>query len=735
MSEHEGDSTLDSVSALTGDPLFDEARERFQRCAEWEYAARQHFVEDLKFAFGDADNGFQWPNAVRRARDNDSRPCLTLNVVRQHNLQIINEGKQNKSSPRVRGVASGATAESALAMEAIVRHVEYISNAQEAYSVAREFQVYGGIGWWRLVTDWAGGDSWHQEIFIRPVVDPLAVYVDPDAKQRDCSDAKFAFVFDNVLRSELEEAYPEIAGLAGETPFGIGSGDDDWVTKDHIRICEYFRKVPKRDKLLSWRDAKGARRSARASRLPAPVVSELLDDPQTRWREVWDDVIEWKLFVGNKVVDETVWPGKYIPLIRVIGEEQIVEGQLDRKGHTRAMKDPQRMFNYNASAQVEFVALQSKTPYVAAAKAIEEYEGYWNSANNANHSVLPFNHMDDEGNPIPPPQRQQPPAASAAYDSGMQTAFNQLMMVSGQWQNQMGMMGNERTGEAIQQRQAQGDTATYHFRDNFNAALVYTGKQIIDLVPKIYDTHRVLKCLADDGTDFELEINPSMREAYFQELAHDGAVAKRVLNPQLGEYSVMAQPGEAYGTRREETVRAFTLLLTQAPNLVPVVGDLLLQAMDFKDAQEAAQRLRRLVPPQALGQGPSQQEQVLMQQNSALQAELAKTLNQLAKEKLKLVGKDQMRDIDVYKAETDRLKVLTPEAQPQDLEALVHQLVQGALDNSLENIISANAHSIAESDPTALGAQMAPDGKHYLSDPTRPGQFIRLDPAGQGNGQ
>ena len=274
------------------------------------------------------------------------------------------------------------------------------------------------------------------------------------------------------------------------------------------------------------------------------------------------------------------------------------------------------MYNYNASAQVEFVSLQSKTPWIVAAKAIEGHESLWNTANLVNHSVLTFNHVDDDNPeaPIPLPQRQEPPNAAPAYEAGMTTAFNQMMMVSGQWQNQMGMMGNERTGEAISQRQEQGDTATFHFQDNFDSALIFTARQVIDLVQKVYDSKRVMLILAEDETEVELQIDPTAQQALQEVMSESGEIIARIFNPRIGGYDLAPSVGPSYGTRREETVQALTLLLTQAPALTGIVGDLLLGAMNFDKANEAALRLKRMVPPRALGQGPSQTEQQLQQQ-------------------------------------------------------------------------------------------------------------------------
>jgi len=731
----------------TGDPIVDEAKREFRRCSEWEAHCRQLFIEDLKFSYGDADNGYQWPSAVRRSRDVDSKPCLTMNIIRQHNLQIINDAKRNKGEVTVLPTGGGASFESAQVYRDLLADIQYSSQAQLAYAHAREFQVYGGIGWWRIVTRCVDNTTFDQEIRIEPVVDALSVYMDPDIKMQTGSDARFALVFDDVPRSEFRRAYPEFEGIVGRNPLGVVGGDDDWITRSHIRLCEYFRKATKGDWLLSFMDpADGMRKTIKESDLPANLRATVKADPMTKRRRIWEEVIEWYLIAGDQIIDQTIWPGKYIPLIRVIGEEHVVDGILDRKGHTRAMKDGQRMYNYNASAQVEVVALQTKTPWTGSAASIDELQQYWNNANSNNAAFLPFNHIDDDGNPIPAealPRRLDPPTPSAAFETGMQTAFSQVMMVSGQWQNTMGMAGNERTGEAIQGRQEQGDTATYHFRDNYESALIFTGMQIVDLVPKIMDTNRIMMIQAEDSSMFELQVDPTAAQALQVKMDTQGKVVRKIFNPNVGRYEVRAAPGQAFGTRRQETVQALTLLLTQAPALTGIVGDLLLQAMDFKEAQEAAQRLKRMVPPQALGQGPTPNEQKLMEHNLALTNALKESLQHLAKEQLKLQGKTQKRDIDVYDAETKRFAALADALMLDQggLKQVIDDLVKDAATTHLGPILEANKDELdddteekaAESavPPPMPGAKKAPDGEWYLQDPTRAGKYLRVAPLAQ----
>lgn len=730
------------------DPVVREATDRFRRCAEWEAEARENFLNDHKFRHGDAYNGYQWPNRIRDQRDVDNRPCLTMNVVKQHNLQIVNEAKQNKNAVAIRATGNGATKKAADMVAAWVRHIEYSSDAQQAYSTAQEYQVDAGWGWWRLVCEYEDERSFNQTPKIRRVWDPLSIYMDPDCVSKDKSDANFGFVFDLVPDEQLEKAYPMVAELGTLQPLYNSTQDDSWNVKDHTRVCEYFRKVKRRDQLISFMapqpDGPPVRKELLKSQMPQEMWAELKGAAGSKWRDTQTETIEWFLIIGQKKVDHTVWPGKYIPLVKCFGEESIIDGKFDCKGHTRSMLDAQRMYNYNASAQVEFVAMQGKTPWIAAVQAIEEYETYWNTANIVNHSVLPWNAFDDAGNQIPKPERATAPTAAPAYQQGMTDAFNQMMMTSGQWQNQMGQMGNERTGEAIKARQGQGYTSVYHFQDNYAMALRLTGKMLIDLMPKVLDTKRLMQLRDLEGNDFELEIDPGAKQAYLEQLNEDQEVIRRVLNPTLGQYGIEADVGPAYGTRREQTAEILKLILTQNPALTSILGDLFLRSLDMPESEEAAQRLKRMVPAQALGKGPSQQEQALQSKVVSMQAALSEALQKLGKQELKITGKEELRDIDVYEAQTKRQAVLLKQL-PLDQEGmtqLVHQLVQNSLQTHLQPIIQANSDELeaegasAEGSgaarpldtPPFPGAKKAPDGQWYVADPSRQGKFLRVRP-------
>lgn len=649
-----------------------EAKERAELCSTWESDARKRFIEDTKFANGDSDNRWQWDDAVVSARD--GKPCLTINKTQQHNFQIVNDAKQNKPGVNIRPVGDGATYEAAEVFEGVVRHIEYQSNAEQAYDTASEHQVEGGIGYWRIVTDYVSEESFDQEIFIRRVKNPLSIYLDKDISEADGSDARYGFVFEDVPRKQFEAEYPDHKDAAD---VALNAGDT-WVTEDTIKICEYYRKEQKKDELLAfivpmpYQEA-GQQIIVRKSKMDdnQKAIFALVEKAEdTQRREILTDEITWYKIAGSTVIDSRPWLGRYIPIVRVIGKETVIEGKLDRKGHTRAMKDPQRMYNYWASEGTAQVALQSKTPYIAPAQAIEGLETYWGKANIDSAAVLPYNAVTDTGVAIPPPQRQPPPQMASAYIQGMQLSQEQMMMSSGQYQSQFGQNENATSGKAINERQRQGDTATYHFIDNLAIAIRFTGKILIDLIPKIYDTKRVIKIMAKDGEESDVTIDPSQPDAH-QKVEQEEQKASVIFNPTVGRYEVQSDVGPGYATRRQEAFNAMTQIASQNQQFMNVAGDLMFKAADFPMADELAERWSKTIPAAIKGDGPPPEVQQMQQQMQAMQNAIA-ALNE------KLNSKEAEINLKAYDSETRRITAIGnagPGITPDEIRPAFMQLL------------------------------------------------------------
>lgn len=683
-----------------------EAKKRFSACEQWEALARVNFDYDYKFANGDSTNNYQWDTWVMA--DRQDRPCLTINKTQQHNLQIINDGKQNKPGVSIRPVGENVSYDAAQIYMEIVRHIEYVSNAENAYDHASEFQVEAGWGCWRVTTDYVDDRSFDQEIYIKRIKDPRSVYIDPDCNEVDNSDARFAFVFSDVPRDLYEAEYPEHADVGGSAVFS--NTGDGWFGPDHVRVCEYFKASDKKDKFVwfvlaetqeeiesFWSElepeGKEIFKAIKEAEKEIPVQLRTYKE-----RDVVRKEIHWYKIAGNVIIDDRPWPGKYIPIIKIVGKETIIDGQLDIKGHTRALLDPQRIYNINASANVEYGALQTKSPLTAPVEAIEGLDEYYRTANVNNAAILPYNQYNEEGRKLDAPQRLNPPVSSPAYVQAMQIAQNEMMMVTGQYQAQMGENENAKSGIAIQQRQRQGDRATFHFLDNQSIGIRYTGKILIDLIPKIYDTKRVFEIEASDGSLMEITLDPNADEALTKLPNENEDVTAQqriryIFNPNVGKYAVQSDIGPNFATRRQEAFNALTQIAAQNKEFMNVAGDILWKVADFPEAQVLAQRWRRIIPPNILGDAPNpQQEQIMQQAAQQIEQQLAQIAKleqeaadrarefELKEKELQFRASDRMLDnlrAD-YKAINDRITALGnsgPGISQEQIAPLIRQAI------------------------------------------------------------
>lgn len=685
------------------DEIVAEAKARFKRCEEWESKARANYAFDTKFAAADAHNHYQWPDEILSDRTRSKRPTLTINKVRQHVLQIVNDQRQNQSQIEIRPVGNGASYDAAQIFEGVVRHIENVSNAQSAYNNACFTQVVGGIGYWRIVTDWSHDGSFDQEIFIRRVSDPMSVFLDPDIAESDASDSRFGFVFEDMPYDDFKGKYGKRkAENVGSSPFGSADYDgtvrDGWQSKDTIRVCEYYRKVYKSDKLHELDNNMTIKESdvVRHHKLNDDDLRDTLKDHSIRSREIETPQIEWFLIAGSEIIERRDWLGAYVPIIRVVGEQIEIDKTMDRRGHVRMLIDPQRMLNYWSSSAVEFVALQSKIPFVAAAEAIAGFEDDWAHANTRNAAYLPYNSLGENSEPIPKPERAPPPVMAPAYLHGIELAKQDMMASSGQYEASMGAKSNEISGKAVDARQRQGENSTYHFIARFGEAIRHTGRCLIDLVPKIYDSERIIKILAVDGAQHTVSVDPNHPQAHSQLQDPDGEnfdpqAISAIFNPNVGKYEVFGDIGPAYGSRRQDTFNAITEIIKTNESLLPVVGDLLMQAADFPLSKELAQRLRNMVPKQALGQQPPDPQIAQLQHmlaNQHLQIQQLKQDLQVADSKQ--MATEQQKSIEVYKSETERMKAIGM-IDPAAMMPIIRQMVSEVLGTPANPIIAAHA--------------------------------------------
>ena len=665
------------------------ARQRMTTAISAYSDSREDELDDLRFMAGSPDNQWQWPQDVLATRGSvqgqtiNARPCLTINKLPQHVRQVTNDQRQNRPAGKVIPVDDQADIEVAEVFDGIVRHIEYISDADVAYDTACDNQVTYGEGYIRILTEYCDENTFDQDLRIGRVRNSFSVYMDPMIQDPCGSDAEWCFITEDVPKTDFERMFPTAEPISSIAIRGVGDAAlSQWINEDTVRIAEYFYKEHSKATLNLYPGNQTAYAGS-----PEAKQIEMMGLKPVRTREVDIVKIKWVKTNGYEILEEADWPGKYIPVVRVVGNEFEVEGRLYVSGLVRNAKDAQRMYNYWVSQEAEMLALAPKAPFIGYGGQFEGYEQQWKTANTTNWPYLEVNPdvTDGQGAVLPLPQRAPPPLAQTGLIQAKMGAADDIKATTGQYDSSLGATSNERSGRAILARERQGDTGTYHYVDNLARAIRYVTRQLVDLIPKIYDTQRIARIIGIDGETSTVRINPMQQEPVRKIVDQAGIVIEKIYNPSVGKYDVVVTTGPSYYTKRQEAMVAMGEILQANPQLWAVAGDLFVKNMDWPGAQEIAQRLAKTIDPKLLEASDEDPAlQAAQQQIQAMGAEMEQMFGMLqnvqqSMEAREVQVKEFEAEVKAYQAETDRLKTVGPALNEQQIQDIVMGTLSGML--------------------------------------------------------
>ncbi|KIC39363.1 portal protein [Leisingera sp. ANG-M7] len=642
------------------------ARSRMAESIEADRENRLEELDDLEKLVGK-----QWPEDIRRERESESKPCLTMNRLPQFVRQVTGDIRRMNPAINVIPADDEASGDIAEIYEGLIRQIEYSSNASRIYERSAEQAAASSIGWFRILTDYESDDSFLQEIKLKGIRNPLSVYCDPTAELPTREDAGYIFITEQMARDEFEAAYPGKKAVDVEAD-GATDGLEHWQENDKVVVAEYYWKEPVEREIVLLQSGE----VIPAEKFVAPM-------PLAKRRKVKSHKVMWAKLSGQEVLDgPQEQPCRYIPVVAVTGEEWHVGDRVHRSSVIRYAKDAQQMYNYWRSAQTEFAALQPKAPYIVTAKQIAGLETFWNQANQKNRPYLPY-HPDEKA---PPPQRATPPISSQAMFEQVMSAAEDLKATTGIYDSALGNASNEKSGVAIRQRQMESDVSTSIYSDNMAEAIGTAGRIIVDMIPKIYDTKRTIRILGQDDAEKMERINEQQIG-----VSPDGTLMAIPVNDlTVGKYDIRVNVGPNYATRRQETAEGMLEFIRAVPGAAQVTGDLIAKSMDWPDADRFADRLKKALPPQF-----RDMEDLSPEEKKQMQAAMEEQAK--AEEMQMAAQQTEMRkaDAEATEAEADAQKAQTEAAtaslelalQNGQLDAAISQLVQQQVARALQGLM------------------------------------------------
>ena len=652
--------------------------------------SREDEIDDLKFYAGSPDNRWQWPADVLATRGAvqgqtiNARPCLTVNKLPQHVRQVTNDQRQNRPSGKVIPADDHADVEVAEIFNGMVRHIEYISDADVAYDTACENQVSYGEGYIRILTEYCDENTFDQDIKIGRVRNSFSVYMDPTIQDPTGADAKWCFITEDITKDEYQRMYPDSAPITTLQTLGVGDQNlSQWLMEDTIRVADYYYVDYDKATLNLYPGNVTA-----FDGTPEDKQLKAIYGKPKRTRESDRVKIKYCKINGYEILEEREWAGKYIPVVRIVGNEFEVDGRLYVSGLVRNAKDAQRMYNYWVSQEAEMLALAPKAPFIGYGGQFEGYENQWKTANTTNWPYLEVNPdvTDGQGAVLPLPARAQPPMASSGLLQAKAGASEDIKASTGQYNASLGMGSNERSGKAILARQREGDVGTYHYGDNLARGVRHIVRQLVDLIPKIYDTQRVARIIGLDGETSMVKIDPMQQEPV-KKIMQDDIVIDKIYNPNVGKYDVVVATGPGYATKRQEALEAMAQLLQGNPSLWAVAGDLFVKNMDWPGAQEMAKRFAKTIDPKLMEDGDKSPELQMAEQQMQAMGQEMEQMHQMIQNVGKSIEvqeqqrKDFEAEVKMYEAETKRIAAVQAGMTEQQIQDIAMGVVAAAMES------------------------------------------------------
>jgi hypothetical protein len=560
---------------LSDEALLKEIRDYCDEAIRADAHNRAPAVADLQFLVGE-----QWPEDIRRQRQLEGRPCLTFNRLPTFLHQVTNDQRQNKPGIKTHPVDGGADLKRSEINQGVIRHIEYISNADIAYDTAVNSAAAIGFGFWRLITEYESPMSFDQVIRYQRIRDALKVFMDPASTEADGSDQKRCAIIRDVPRKEFKRQYPQ-ADEATSTAIGLlgQQVQQGWMNENYVREVEYYYFEYTSETLCMLEDGS------------IVFEKDLPDGAMVKQRrESQIPQLMWCKATAGAILERTKIMCRWIPVFPVWGNEVDIQGKVFRSGIIRDAKDPAQMYNFWMTSATEEVSLRPKTPFIGAEGQFEGHEKQWGQANSRTFAYLEYKPVSLGGQLAPPPQRSPMADVPAGMLQMAIHASDNIKAVTGLFDSSIGARGNATSGVQERAQQKQGDTANFHYTDNLNRSIRHCGRCLIDMIPHYYDAQRVVRMMKEDGTIESAEVNVQKVDPITQQVTE-------VLNDMtIGTYDVTVSTGPSYSTQREEAAEAMVSMAGDFPKLMEVAGDLVVESMDFPGADKIAARLKKTMP-------------------------------------------------------------------------------------------------------------------------------------------
>lgn len=579
-----------------------EALERFEIVHDKERYEREAAIEDMIFANQVNGHYHQRFNSRLRSdqdennpgstqfQDIGNRPRFQINRVAPAIDQLVGDQRQNRTKIVVRPVGGASSEDIAKIYNGIIRNIEAVSDADDAYDNAYDEQVTGGFGGWRILTEFNDDDSFEQDILLEWIPSAASsLWLDPSS--RDYRKRNWGFVTEWMTIQDLKSQYKNASITDFRTMVQQNTSCKYWTSDDFVQVAEYWRRVPITMNIGLLSDGRV---------IDLGKEEKVLDELKrggievVREREAQSWKVEMYKMSGAELLEpKQDWAGKYVPLIDLCGKVTQIENNTMIRGITRFAKDPSRIYDWATSAAISAVAIAPKDPYWLTPK---QASGHKAQFENFNVEERPFLIYTPDPDAPGPPQRGGAPSVQQALITQIQQAAVDIEATTGIHSASLGNAPQLLSERSVQSQAEKGDRGAFVFQDNLKKAKKVTANMLIDLIPKVMDTQRITRILNEDGTTEEVEINQEQLDEFSQPVTDEATGEVVIVNDlSVGKYEAISDDGPAFSTKKEQSVQQILELIQVSPRFEAIGLDLLTKNLDINDTDELLKRIRKVM--------------------------------------------------------------------------------------------------------------------------------------------
>lgn len=659
-----------------------EAQTLYQESLDAMRDQRRQIEQDL--AFSDPSDPQQWEDDQKRARESDpggKRPCLVMDQTGQYVANVAGQVETNPPSLHAIPVGGGADKKAAEQIDGRFRHIEHASRARQHYARALTSAARVGVGYLIVRPEYVDRALGWQEPRISSEPDALKVVFDPWSTETDGSDANFGYVLTAMPIKGFQRRWP------GKEAQDFGSLESSRVDDDRksVLVAEYWKQEQNSVPMVVHMDAQKQETSTERDKFIELVQTGTVPPGFIREYNDKKNKIVWCQMSGADVLEQSDYQADHIGIVPVYGYVGFKYGRMNYCGIPRRARAPQQAYNYHCSELLLPNTIITVPLRGLAGKGVKEL---WDRARVDRRGFLPWVDQDEDGAVAAPSMM---PVDGVNHQQGAEQALRDISASIGMYQANIGAPSNETSGVAIEGRKQQGEASTAHFPSHMAASLGHLGNIVMTMDARLTDGPRKQPIIGVDESAGSVMVNPDQSQAF--QRGRDGVS----INPNVGRYGVRVVVGASYSTQRSQTNAAFTEIIrsNKDPAIAAAVMPFWAQTLDFPGSDKFAQALAAMAPApvkailQPEGGGDQQDPAMLMQQLDQCKQALQEAIQHAkdaqgeadqAGQELDAIKAD--KEIEQYKAETDRLKVTG--ANEQQIQAVVQQLINDMLTQEAE---------------------------------------------------